>query len=326
MNPSFVARTGRAVGSAGTSCLLASAIVVASASASAAPAGAAHTGAPAMPPTLPIEVELRQLCDTVLQGIERLPDPGRPRLVTVVPFGGGDDQATRDVRRLLSDYLDVVCLSRARRIVVADPKQAGLLDSDGADAPATRAALAGIDVVLTGRVTRGPTAYTTTAQLHDTTVAEALSTVLHPLPLAAMDAFVVETMRPRTPAGAVLRAAVLPGWGQFYNQEPTKGVLVLSTEVAVLGAAIGFYAAHLDARRAYDVPVPERVSAREDAEQYGNWALIAAGVAGAVWVGSIVDAWLSGHRYVPRRAFGTTSGSVSGASSPGTGTGWTVRW
>lgn len=284
----------------------------------------ADTAAPPAPSNLPVEVELRQLCHTVLGGIERMPDPGRPRLVAVAPFAGGDDPATGDVRRLLTDYLRVVCLGRAQRVVVAEDTGADLVDADGAALPG-RLAAAGLDVVVTGEVTRGATAYTTTARLYGPSAAEALSAVLHPLPLAATDAYVVATLRPRTPAAAVVRAALLPGWGQFYNREPTKGALFVSAEVILLGAAAGFYAAYFQARESYGAPVPERVASKQDAERYGTLSLVALGAAAAVWAGSIVDAWLSGHRYDPGTAFERAKGRA-GTNVGAGGWEWGARW
>ncbi len=263
---------------------------------------------------LPIGVELRHLCRTATQGVRRLPDPGRARLVTVLPFAGGADRATGDVRRLVTDYLSVVCFGGLRDLVVVDAT--GQVAPDDPAPLAAWAAARGIDLVLSGRVTRGAVAYTVSARLLDARAAESVAAVMHPLPLEATDAYVEQTLRPRTPAAAVLRAAVVPGWGQFYNDEPAKGVLVISAEVILLAVAGAFWGARYDAWEAYQVEVPERVVHKADAERYGTWAIAAVSLAGAVWLGSILDAWLSGHRYDPVRAFETR-----GAVEPGTAAG-----
>lgn len=278
------------------------------------------------PQTLPVEVELRQLCSTVVHGIHRISGHDRARQIMVAPFGGDDARATRDVRRLLTDYLSVVCLGGARDLVVVR-SDAALETVDDPSTFAGRAAEAGLDMLIRGAVTRGAVAYTVTAHLVDTRTGESASTVMHPLPLEATDAYVTRTMRPRTPAAAALRAAVVPGWGQFYNEQPTKGALVVSAEVVLLAAAAGFFIARDQAWQAYHVQVPERVAYKADAEQYETWAIVAVGLASAVWIGSIVDAWLSGYRYDPESVFDRRSSvgpAVGGGGPPSTA--WGIRW
>ncbi len=43
---------------------------------------------------------------------------------------------------------------------------------------------------------------------------------------------------PKSPRGAVIRAAVFPGWGQWYNGKKFKAVLAFGTEVGFLSASI----------------------------------------------------------------------------------------
>ncbi len=39
----------------------------------------------------------------------------------------------------------------------------------------------------------------------------------------------------RNPTGALLRSAAVPGWGQFYNDEPIKGVAYGALQAGLLG-------------------------------------------------------------------------------------------
>lgn len=41
-----------------------------------------------------------------------------------------------------------------------------------------------------------------------------------------------------TPRGALLRSAVLPGWGQRYNKKPLKSVVIATLEVGLLAGAL----------------------------------------------------------------------------------------
>jgi len=42
----------------------------------------------------------------------------------------------------------------------------------------------------------------------------------------------------KSPIGAVVRSALIPGWGQWYNEQKLKAVFVLAGEVALAGNAV----------------------------------------------------------------------------------------
>lgn len=42
----------------------------------------------------------------------------------------------------------------------------------------------------------------------------------------------------RSPTGALLRSAALPGWGQFYNDRPVKGLLLGALELGLLALLV----------------------------------------------------------------------------------------
>jgi len=52
----------------------------------------------------------------------------------------------------------------------------------------------------------------------------------------------------RSPSGALLRSAVLPGWGQLYNDEPLKGVIFCTVEIGLLSWLISEHIASENAR------------------------------------------------------------------------------
>lgn len=56
----------------------------------------------------------------------------------------------------------------------------------------------------------------------------------------------------RSPTGALLRSAALPGWGQFYNDEPLKGIAFGAVELGLLGWLIYENAEAEDARLSGD--------------------------------------------------------------------------
>ena len=51
----------------------------------------------------------------------------------------------------------------------------------------------------------------------------------------------------KNPTSALLRSAALPGWGQFYNEKPFKGIIFSTVEI---GLAVWLVQEHLAAERA----------------------------------------------------------------------------
>ena len=64
--------------------------------------------------------------------------------------------------------------------------------------------------------------------------------------------FIPAPIESRNPTGAMLRSAALPGWGQFYNDEPLKGIAFGALELGLLGWLIYENSAAEDARLSGD--------------------------------------------------------------------------
>lgn len=98
----------------------------------------------------------------------------------------------------------------------------------------------------------------------------------------------------RTRTDALFRSAVLPGWGQVYNDEPVKGAAFFALAVGAIGTAGAFYVAANDAHSAYQTDTPGVVGELQTANDriaIANALLIGAGV---VWAINLADAYLSG--------------------------------
>jgi hypothetical protein len=92
----------------------------------------------------------------------------------------------------------------------------------------------------------------------------------------------------RNPAGALLRSAVLPGWGQFYNQRPFKGIVLGSIELGLLGWLIAEHVASEDARMSNDQPAYDQHSQRRlDLIWYTS----------AAWLFGMLDAYVDAYLY-----------------------------
>ena len=55
---------------------------------------------------------------------------------------------------------------------------------------------------------------------------------------AATDSVRVQPLKSKSPTGAVLRSLVIPGWGQWYNQQKFKAFLALAAEGTAVGSGI----------------------------------------------------------------------------------------
>lgn len=92
----------------------------------------------------------------------------------------------------------------------------------------------------------------------------------------------------RNPGGALLRSAVLPGWGQFYNDRPLKGIVMGSIELGLLGWLIGEHIASERARSMNDEQAYERHSRRRlDLIWYTS----------AAWLFGMLDAYVDAYLY-----------------------------
>lgn len=92
----------------------------------------------------------------------------------------------------------------------------------------------------------------------------------------------------KNPSGALLRSAVLPGWGQFYNDKPVKGLLFGAAEIGLLSWLITEHLAAEDARlsgdeQAYDLHKQRRL----DLIWYTS----------AAWLFGMLDAYVDAYLY-----------------------------
>ena len=109
--------------------------------------------------------------------------------------------------------------------------------------------------------------------------------------LVALSADAV-VLRSRT--GAAFRSALIPGWGQFYNREPAKGVLFTAAGLGALGTAAGYFVSAQSAFTDYKTGTADTVDQREIANERVNIANIGLIAYGAVWLLNILDATISG--------------------------------
>jgi TM2 domain-containing membrane protein YozV len=94
-----------------------------------------------------------------------------------------------------------------------------------------------------------------------------------------------------TPANAMMRSMILPGWGQFYNGQPLKGLLFAGVEIAAVGGAFVMYS---KANTTYsDYETKRTDDLYTDYSKQIDTTNLFIYLAAAIWAGNILDAYLS---------------------------------
>ncbi|NQV15928.1 hypothetical protein HQ531_10765 [bacterium] len=98
----------------------------------------------------------------------------------------------------------------------------------------------------------------------------------------------------RYPITAAFRSLIVPGWGQFYNDKPTKGSLVLGAETVLAISTVVSYLMYKQSLNSYERAGNSELaqSSYDEVETYSkmNWGSL--GALGTVWVYGIIDAYM----------------------------------
>ena len=117
----------------------------------------------------------------------------------------------------------------------------------------------------------------------------------------------------RSPTGALLRSAVIPGWGQFYNREPLKGLGYGSLQAGLLGWVLYENSRADEARENHQLTGdPAWEQAYE--EHYNRRRSLIWYTAGA-WVLSMLDAYVDAYLFgfeAENRSFDRNAGLALG--------------
>ncbi|GAB1468007.1 hypothetical protein MASR2M64_07040 [Candidatus Cloacimonadota bacterium] len=97
----------------------------------------------------------------------------------------------------------------------------------------------------------------------------------------------------------IIKSATIPGWGQFSSKASTKGTLILSTELVLIGTSLYFWDRAMSNYRLY-----KKATQAEEIEDYYKaaqspfqYSQIMLGFASIVWVYNIFDAIQTTQQY-----------------------------
>jgi Family of unknown function (DUF5683) len=102
----------------------------------------------------------------------------------------------------------------------------------------------------------------------------------------------------RTRSDAIFRSALIPGWGQIYNNAPVRGGVYLTLTAAAGGGAVAAFLMAEKSKDAYNaIKEPDQKKLDAKADEYSarrKWANGLGFAAAGIWVVNIIDAAATG--------------------------------
>ncbi len=102
------------------------------------------------------------------------------------------------------------------------------------------------------------------------------------------------------PVTAAFRSMIIPGWGQFYNDQPGKGSILLGTELVAAVATISTYMLYKQSKGHYDRATEQHHAIQyfDEMEQHAQMNWISAGVLGSVWLYAVLDSYFEAKKQI----------------------------
>lgn len=90
----------------------------------------------------------------------------------------------------------------------------------------------------------------------------------------------------------IVKSAIIPGWGQFAGKASTKGTLILSAELVLIGTSLYFWDRAMSNYRLYEqaTQVEDIQYYYKEAQSPHQYSQIMLGFAAIVWVYNVFDA------------------------------------
>ncbi len=156
----------------------------------------------------------------------------------------------------------------------------------------------GVEAMLCGTISEFGDFYSITARIIDVETAQILTSAVTDIKRDLLTKEITKYMiviEKKSPMTAALYSAIVPGMGQFYNGQKTKGVIIGGLELVAIGGTVFFW---LEGNKAYsEYEDSTRVSDldrlyKNSQESYDKMEKCEIGV-GAIWLISVVDAYWS---------------------------------
>ena len=275
--------------------------------------GAAPTVAARAADAASVDVAMRRLSDALAAGFRRLPGNARYERLAVLQFGeSGPESKRRELGAVVSAELatnlrrdhGLLLVERARLTQVLGEMRLGAMGLvDAKDAPRL-GKLADAQALVVGSVADAGDRFLVNARIVSTETAESLADASEAVSAATLVALSSEAVVLRSRGDAVYRSLLLPGWGQAYNRQPVKGLVIGGLEATALVGALAFQLAGASAEHDYrsrvtaaqlgSDPVSQAAALRARAERDYAWRNGLLWAAGGLWALNVVDAYVFG--------------------------------
>ena len=102
------------------------------------------------------------------------------------------------------------------------------------------------------------------------------------------------------PITAAFRSMIFPGWGQFYNDKPRKGSIILGSELLMAASTISSYILYKQSKDAYDRSTQRDVASDNysEMEKYAQINWVSLGVMGGIWLVAIIDSYIDARNQI----------------------------
>lgn len=154
--------------------------------------------------------------------------------------------------------------------------------------------LLGAQAIISGSVIEAGNFFIVNARMVDVEKGQVILTESVEIPqddLIALSNKLIVTKKYALSAG--YRSLLMPGWGQFYNETPTRGYVYLSATAVSLGMALVFNMAGEKEYQNYQKNTLESVKNFDTAEEYYQYRDYALYAAAGIWVINIIDAMIT---------------------------------
>lgn len=223
----------------------------------------------------------------------------------------GDAAKQENLGRIVSELLSVELAGREPFVVVERErlgqimrehrlKGLGLVSPDSA---AQLGQVLGAQSIISGTVSETGPQFIVTVRQVDVTTGQVLVAGSVGIQRDGLIALSSDLVVKRSVMGAVFRSAMVPGWGQIYNEDTIKGMALAGAGLGALATAATYTFLRLQTGSKYDsakegVVRPSRLEKlRDQGDKEAERASIGWIAYGVVWAVGIVDALLNGEDY-----------------------------
>ena len=255
---------------------------------------------------------LRRMADELMWGIQQLPGEIRYQRIAVLPLEAKAEavknaKVDQFIRAEMSEQL------AARGFLIVERnelektiEQMSLGATLGEENAPEVGRMLDSQALILGGVGVAGDVFTVSMRAVSTQTGQVLSSYSAEIPRDNVVVLAADAIELRTPEEALFRSLVVPGWGQFYNQESTKGLIFSGLFYGgLLGAAgaggLGFafeqqYRGYRPKAGTNPQDATAEVSAlREQANGFYSAGIAALSVSALVWTVSSLDAYFSGY-------------------------------